>query len=75
MYDRTKHLCLTAFEAQEIGQRAAVYIGIPRQDIELFGAVFQHMIESFLEQLKEEAATTSGRKPKKSNGGKAGSLP
>lgn len=78
MYDRTKHLCLTDFEACEIGKRAAAYVGVPQRDVELFGAVFQHMIESFVEQLKVEAPAAKGpprRKPKASDGNATASLP
>lgn len=66
MYDRTKYLKLTDFEACQIGIRAATYVGIPKQHVDLFGAVFDIMIESYLKRLQEntpEEESSSGKKP------------
>ena len=66
MYDRTKYLKLTNFEACQIGIRAATYVGIPKREVDLFGAVFDIMIESYLKRLQENTPTEespSGKKP------------
>ena len=67
MYDRTKYLKLTDFEACRIGVRAAEYVGIPKQHVDLFGAVFSIMIDNYLDKLKEAASSEEAKSGKEMN--------